>query len=142
MDRELWKGEFLLSSPLKESKFVRKNISFSIKIVVKMAIHNEFLSPTIYWSEVMKKSQLCAYILILLFICLVSPIPLHANDKIGLSKGETIYAPAYSHIYSGDSERPFLLTVTVSISTFPAQRCWTAIWFTMGSFGQRKSDCT
>lgn len=63
----------------------------------------------------MKKSQLCAYILILLSICLVSPLPLHADDKIGLSKGETIYVPAYSHIYSGDSERPFLLTVTLSI---------------------------
>ncbi|MFV0438391.1 MAG: DUF3124 domain-containing protein [Desulfopila sp.] len=33
----------------------------------------------------------------------------------GLSKGQTIYVPAYSHIYSGNREQPFLLTVTVSI---------------------------
>jgi hypothetical protein len=35
--------------------------------------------------------------------------------KTGLSKGQLIYVPAYSHIYSGDRERPFLLTVTLSI---------------------------
>ena len=38
-----------------------------------------------------------------------------ANEAISLSKGQTIYVPAYSHIYSGNRERPFLLTVTVSI---------------------------
>jgi hypothetical protein len=43
-------------------------------------------------------------------------IPLHAADKnIGLSKGQRVYVPAYSHIYSGNRERPFLLTVTLSI---------------------------
>ena len=39
----------------------------------------------------------------------------YADKTIMLSKGQTIYVPAYSHIYSGDRERPFLLTVTVSI---------------------------
>ena len=38
-----------------------------------------------------------------------------ADETINLSKGQTVYVPAYSHIYSGDHERPFLLTVTVSI---------------------------
>ena len=32
-----------------------------------------------------------------------------------LSEGQTIYVPAYSHIYSGNREKPFLLTITVSI---------------------------
>jgi len=64
----------------------------------------------------MKKSYPFAYFLIhLLFICFFSPLPLHADDKIGLSDGQTIYVPAYSHIYSGNRERPFLLTVTLSI---------------------------
>ncbi len=31
------------------------------------------------------------------------------------SDGQTIYVPAYSHIYGGDRERPFLLTVTLSV---------------------------
>ncbi len=39
----------------------------------------------------------------------------YADEAMILSKGQTIYVPAYSHIYSGDRERPFLLTVTVSI---------------------------
>jgi len=38
-----------------------------------------------------------------------------ADEAIILSKGQTIYVPAYSHIYSGNRERPFLLTITVSI---------------------------
>ncbi|MFC1877985.1 DUF3124 domain-containing protein [Thermodesulfobacteriota bacterium] len=32
-----------------------------------------------------------------------------------MSKGQRVYVPAYSHIYSGNKERPFLLTVTLSI---------------------------
>jgi len=32
-----------------------------------------------------------------------------------LTSGQTLYVPAYSHIYSGDSEKHFLLTVTLSI---------------------------
>ena len=38
----------------------------------------------------------------------------HAADEIALAKGQTIYVPAYSHIYVGDREQPFLLTVTLS----------------------------
>ena len=46
----------------------------------------------------------------------------YADNTILLSKGQAIYVPAYSHIYSGDRERPFLLTVTVSIrNTDPNQ---------------------
>jgi hypothetical protein len=36
-------------------------------------------------------------------------------DAISLSNGQTLYVPGYSHIYSGDQERPVLLAVTVSI---------------------------
>ncbi len=32
-----------------------------------------------------------------------------------LSTGQTLYVPAYSHIYSGNRENPFLLAVTLSI---------------------------
>jgi len=56
-----------------------------------------------------------AYLLFLLSISLFTPQSLHAEETIGFSKGQTIYVPAYSHIYSGDRERPFLLTVTLSI---------------------------
>jgi len=52
---------------------------------------------------------------LLLSICFFLPLPLHADEKIWLSDGQTIYVPAYSHIYSGNREKPFLLTVTLSI---------------------------
>ena len=63
----------------------------------------------------MKKSYTLACLHILLSICLFLPLPVHADEKIGLSDGQTIYAPAYSHIYNGNREQPFLLTVTLSI---------------------------
>jgi hypothetical protein len=54
----------------------------------------------------------------LLFIVFGASIyisPVNADEKLVLSKGQTIYVPAYSHIYIGNRERPFLLTITVSI---------------------------
>lgn len=62
------------------------------------------------------KKNCFAYYLISLFIgcCLFSDRS-YANGGVDLSDGQTIYVPAYSHIYSGNSERPFLLTVTLSI---------------------------
>jgi hypothetical protein len=63
----------------------------------------------------MKNCYPVAYFIFLLLICSLEPVPLHAEGKIGLSEGQTIYVPAYSHIYSGNSERPFLLAVTLSI---------------------------
>ncbi len=63
----------------------------------------------------MKKSYLIVYLLGFLSICFLSPLPLLAGEIIELSDGQTIYVPAYSHIYSGNDERPFLLTVTLSI---------------------------
>ena len=65
----------------------------------------------------MKKEFPFKYLLALIcFICFASPLFLYAADKaIELSKGQLVYVPAYSHIYSGDREQPFLLTVTLSI---------------------------
>ena len=64
----------------------------------------------------MRKSIVFKDILVLICICSFSPFSLYAGDnKNELSKGQLIYVPAYSHIYSGDRERPFLLTVTLSI---------------------------
>ena len=65
----------------------------------------------------MSKKITSKYLLFLLCICLVSPLSLlyAAEKNIGLSKGQMLYVPAYSHIYSGNRERPFLLTVTLSI---------------------------
>ncbi len=64
----------------------------------------------------MPKKYLLNYSIIFLCICFLFPVVSFALDKNnGLSKGQLIYVPAYSHIYSGDKERPFLLTITLSI---------------------------
>jgi len=44
----------------------------------------------------------------------------HANME--RSQGQTVYVPVYSHIYSGDREQPFDLTVTLSIRNTDADR--------------------
>ncbi len=48
-------------------------------------------------------------------IIFLAPLPLTAGEGAGLSKGQTVYVPAYSHIYHGNKESPFLLAVTLSI---------------------------
>ena len=55
------------------------------------------------------------YIFILFFICLHSNLAASDDEKHGLSNGQTIYVPAYSHIYYGNREQAFLLTITLSI---------------------------
>lgn len=64
---------------------------------------------------IVKRAIVKKKIAILFIFSLIATMPLYANEKPKLSKGQTIYVPAYSHIYSGNSERPFLLTVTLSI---------------------------
>ena len=46
----------------------------------------------------------------------------HALSEAKRCTGQTVYVPIYSHIYSGDRERPFLLAATLSIrNTDPDQ---------------------
>lgn len=63
----------------------------------------------------MKKKYRFIYPALLLSICLLIPLPLEAGFGCGLSDGQTLYVPAYSHIYSGTRDAPFLLTITLSI---------------------------
>lgn len=61
--------------------------------------------------------QYCPAVCLIIFLvaCTILPLPLHAEGNAGLSKGQTLYVPAYSHIYSGNREKPFQLAVTLSI---------------------------
>lgn len=54
--------------------------------------------------------SLSAVLIVFLF-----PFSLYGSETGALSTGQSIYVPAYSHIYSGNRELPFLLTVTLSI---------------------------
>lgn len=56
-------------------------------------------------------SPLLGLLLFVLIAASASP----AASEVKLLKGQTVYVPAYSHIYHGDREVPFYLTVTLSI---------------------------
>lgn len=54
----------------------------------------------------------------LLLLSLLVPVwtsTCRADAAEDLSVGQTVYVPAYSHIYSGNRESVFLLTITLSI---------------------------
>lgn len=59
-------------------------------------------------------------ILVLAALALSLPAALHAAE--GLSRGQTLYVPCYSHIYHGIKTRPIDLTITLSVrNTDPAR---------------------
>jgi hypothetical protein len=60
------------------------------------------------------------FIVFPVLLCLQTP-SLWAAEHLQLTKGQTVYIPAYSHIYHGNREAPLLLSVTLSIrNTDPA----------------------
>jgi hypothetical protein len=67
------------------------------------------------WRTIMKRNNSPVFLLLLLATVIFSPMCLYADQDSGLSNGQTIYVPAYSHIYIGNREQPFLLTITLSI---------------------------
>jgi len=62
----------------------------------------------------MKKNCIIIFFLLNLIFFFKTQCNCSADD-IQLSTGQTVYIPVYSHIYSGDKEKPFYLTVTLSI---------------------------
>ena len=54
-----------------------------------------------------KRFQLAYFLIFFLYIGFFPPLPLFADEKTILTDGQTIYVPAYSHIYSGNREKPF-----------------------------------
>ena len=57
----------------------------------------------------------CLLLALLLLAWTTSPPGAAAGEIDTLTTGQVIYVPAYSHIYIGNNEQPFLLTVTLSI---------------------------
>jgi len=62
-----------------------------------------------------RPAQCLVFLLGVLFLTCQLPIKCQASSEINLFKSQTIYVPVYSHIYIGDNEFPFKLTVTLSI---------------------------
>jgi hypothetical protein len=58
------------------------------------------------------------YRILLLQLALIGSVLLlgeTASSEIKRVRGQTVYVPAYSHVYHGDRERPYYLAVTLSI---------------------------
>jgi hypothetical protein len=55
----------------------------------------------------------CLVLFVIIFLSTATR--LNAQENNGLSNGQTIYVPAYSHIYAGNNEVRALLAVTLSI---------------------------
>jgi hypothetical protein len=70
----------------------------------------------------MNKFNLFFCFFILFLICLLPNLSANDDVKYGLSNGQTIYVPAYSHIYYGNREQTFLLTITLSIRNIDADK--------------------
>lgn len=62
-----------------------------------------------------RKWWMAANITALICLAVVLVIGGTSAADVRLSRGQTLYVPIYSHIYSGDRERPVLLTATLSI---------------------------
>ncbi len=63
----------------------------------------------------MQKYHLFGFWMLAWVVLWGAPASLQAEGLPATSTGQTIYVPAYSHIYGGDHERPVLLTVTLSV---------------------------
>ncbi len=61
----------------------------------------------------MKKKQIRLTLIILFMFGFAFQV--QAENCIDLSEGQTLYVPAYSHIYIGNKASSYLLTVTLSI---------------------------
>jgi hypothetical protein len=61
-------------------------------------------------------TQIKSIAIVFVIVCVgLMPLPLDAQENPALSKGQTVYVPAYSHIYVGGQKRPFALAITLSI---------------------------
>lgn len=55
------------------------------------------------------------HLILISLLFLITLNTVHADELPALSAGQTVYVPAYSHIYIGNREKPFLLTVTLHV---------------------------
>lgn len=63
----------------------------------------------------MKKRNFWVCFIILTLWMFTLPVSSQADACPSLSDGQAVYVPVYSHIYTGSREKPFSLTVTLSI---------------------------
>ena len=63
----------------------------------------------------MKCGRIVCTIAVMILYAFFIPVQAGSEDAIRLSRGQTVYVPAYSHIYSGNREQPVMLNIILSI---------------------------
>lgn len=71
--------------------------------------------PVMPSTLVKKNKSAVSSLLVAPLIALILALAQPAAAELKLLRGQTVYVPAYSHIYHGDREVPFYLTVTLSV---------------------------
>lgn len=66
-------------------------------------------------------------LILLMAFAFCLPVRGQADPSVILSKGQLVYTPLYSHIYSGNREHPFYLAATLSIRNTDKDRPITII---------------
>lgn len=64
------------------------------------------------------RNSISVVILVVLFSLISWTVPAHASaesSEIRMSKGQTVYVPAYSNVFTGPRKLPFQLAATLSI---------------------------
>ncbi len=76
-----------------------------------------FSFQTVFLKVVRMKTKryLAGYLMLFIGVTLWAKGTAFTQELSTLSKGQTIYVPAYSHIYTGNRQIPSFLTVTLSI---------------------------
>lgn len=63
----------------------------------------------------MNEKKPCRIAALVILSLLLANVSTAADPPMAVSVGQTVYVPIYSHIYSGDRERPVYLAATLSI---------------------------
>jgi hypothetical protein len=71
--------------------------------------------------------QIMSRCVAVLLACVLSAASAAVAGEISVSKGQTVYVPIYSHVYSGDKEQPFLLAAILSIRNTDPDKSMTIV---------------
>ncbi len=76
--------------------------------------------------RMMIKRNMCLWLWVPVWLLCAQPAD--ARSQTGLTSGQTVYIPVYSHIYQGDRERPVYLAVTLSIRNVDPDNSLTVLY--------------
>ncbi len=94
-------------------------------IIAEERKHLQNLELLLKTPQAPKKHPLAALALTVCLLLLTLVPAFSSEEQPAASKGQTVYVPAYSHIYHGNRESALLLTITISIRNISPTRSMT-----------------